>query len=182
MTSKRKPNMPDTVADAAVVLEEAYEDKVREQAQAHLDSSIETLAELAKGKDAEGEIIETTPATRRGAANDLIAHGFARDAGGQPDAGSTGSGRAGINIMIISHGDQPDVRVEHDVTPEYEKIEEEADAPDERRDRDTVHVSRPESHSTVPVRDDSAGGEEPGESDSGAHSGESGAVSRAYKP
>ena len=185
MTTPRKSSVPDTVASAAAVLSEAYEDKVREQAAEHLDSSIVTLAELSKGKDVKGADVETTPATRRSAANDLIGHGFARDAGGQPASSGAILGKGGINIVIVTHGDMPDVRIEHDVTP---PPKEDDDADTDRGDREEVHASRAatcDSDEGLPsgsVRGDPQPREGTGTADRPSDTGEPRTVSRAYTP
>ena len=108
-----KPITPVPAPSAAVVkiFDDAHEDKVRAQAQEHREVAIDTLAELATGKDADDKDVETTPGVRRGAANDLIEHGHARATGkaGQVAAAAQG----GIHISIIMHGDnRPDVVLE----------------------------------------------------------------------
>ena len=82
----------------------AYAVLVQEKAQEHLPMAVETLAELASGHKAgkPKKAVETTPATRRAAANDLIQHGHNRSVGKQADIERALSG--GIHITINEQG------------------------------------------------------------------------------
>ena len=98
---------PDVETDSA--FDVAYAKSVQEAAQPHMQTAVDTLVELATGErpgeDGKNEKVDTTPATRRGAANDIISHGHTRSSGKQADMERALAG--GINITVIQQSGEP---------------------------------------------------------------------------
>ena len=111
----------------------AYALEVQTAAQEHRELAMDTLADLARGHKSgkPRSKIETTPATRRHASNDLIGHGFPRSVGKQADLDRALAG--GIHITVIQQAGEP-VKVEAaviDVTPTTSEEEDEGKELDE---------------------------------------------------
>ena len=92
------------VVNAEDEFDSAYALALQEAAQKHMPMAIETLSELATGHKAgrPRKMVETTPSTRRQAANDLIQHGHHRSVGKQADIDRALS--HGISITIVNQG------------------------------------------------------------------------------
>lgn len=96
------PREPDVVTDDAFNV--AYASQVQEHAQPHMPKMVDVLVELATGRRNGGtgaaNTVNTTPATRRGSARDIIDLGHPHSLGKQADLERALEG--GVHITIVS--------------------------------------------------------------------------------